>query len=184
MKKSVLDLVTRLQTKLLEFPSITDRLEKKDPYFVDFLLKWLKETEDIFSTHSISEVAALAGYRAKILSSNYNDTVKISLKKNERKRIASDCMLEIQSEVYKVLNPRLSNIEECRQLLRQLLNIISQNNIIKYDRMKPFDEFITELWNFIIAHEQLKPGAVKLKTFLPMNDIRLLIAEEVQLEDF
>ena len=184
MKKSVLSLIQQLEKKLLEYPTLVNSLEKKSPYFIDLLLQWIRETEDILTTHSISEVSILAGYRAKILSTDLIETVKLSSKKNERKRVAAECMLNIQEVVINVLTPKRNAVDECRQLLRQLLNIISQNNIIKYDSTEPFDDFISEIWSFILAHDQLKPGAVKLKTVLPFNDIQLLIAEEINLEDF
>lgn len=184
MKKSVLSLIQQLEKKLLEYPTLVHSLEKKSPYFIDLLLQWIRETEDILTTHSISEVSALSGYRAKILSTEFIETVKLTAKKNERRKIAAECMYDIQSVVTDVLTPKRNAVDECRQLLRQLLNIISQNNIIKYDSKEPFEDFINDIWNFILAHDQLKPGAVKLKTVLPLNDIRLLIAEEINLEDF
>jgi hypothetical protein len=50
---------------LLQFPSIVSKLEKKDPYFIDSLLVWLKSAEDIFSSYNISAVSELAGFRKK-----------------------------------------------------------------------------------------------------------------------
>jgi len=43
---------------------------------------------------------------------------------------------------------------------------------------------LNEIWQFIISNDQLKAGAIKLKTSLTMEDINILIAEEIDLEDF
>lgn len=84
----------------------------------------------------------------------------------------------------KVLNPLESKVGQCRELIRQLLLNVSQTQVIKYNKDLPFENLINDVWQFIISNDQLKPGAVKLKTSLTLTDIQLLIAEEINLEDF
>jgi hypothetical protein len=61
---------------------------------------------------------------------------------------------------------------------------LGQSKVIKYDSEIPFDFMLNEIWQFIISNDQLKAGAIKLKTSLTMEDINILIAEEIDLEDF
>lgn len=183
MKKSTVNLVTALKAKLLEFPGIVNSLEKKELNFINQLLLWISQSETVFATYNISEISELAGLRSKIIAPKYSDTKSISIKKLQLK-IAAESLFDIQHIVLKVLNPLETKVEECRELIRQLLLIVSQTEVIKYNKDVPFEHLIHDLWQFIISNDQLKPGAVKLKTSLTLTDIQLLIAEEINLEDF
>lgn len=183
MKKSTVNLVTALKGKLLEFPGIVTSLEKKEITFMNQLFLWIRESQEIFTSYNISEVSALAGLKSKIIATKYSDNKKISPRKLQLK-IAAESLFEIQHTVLKVLNPIESKVEESRELVRQLLLIVSQTHEIKYDRDLPFDSLISDVWHFISSNEQLKAGAIKLKTSLTMTDIQLLIADELNLEDF
>ena len=183
MKKSTVNLVTALKGKLLEFPSIVNSLERKEISFITQLLIWINKSEEILTTYNISEVAQLAGLRSKIIAPKYSDDKRISFKKLQLK-IAAESLFDIQNVVLKVLNPLELKVEESRELTRQLLLIVSQTQAIKYNHNLPFDNLINDIWKFIISNEQLKAGAIKLKTSLTMTDIQLLIASEIDLEDF
>ena len=183
MKKSTVNLVTALKVKLVEFPSIVDSLERKEISFIPQLILWISKSEDILTSYNVSEVSQLAGLRSKIIASKYSDNKSISHKKLQLK-IAAESLFDIQNVVLKVLNPLEIKVEECRELTRQLLLIISQTQAIKYNKDLPFDNLIHDIWKFIIVNEQLKAGAIKLKTSLIMTDIQLLIADELNLEDF
>jgi len=183
MKKSTLNLVTALKGKLLEFPVIVSSLEKKEVSFINQLLLWINKSEEIFTTYNISEVSELAGLRSKIIAAKYSDNKSNPIKKQQLK-IAAESLYDIQHVVLKVLNPIETKVEECRELIRQLLLIVSQTQVIKYNQDLPFDSLINDIWQFIVSNEQLKAGAIKLKITLTLTDIHLIIAEELNLEDF
>ncbi len=183
MKKSTVNLVTALKAKLLEFPTLVNSLEKKELNFMSQLFLWINQSEEILSTYNISEVSALAGLRSKIIATKFADTKSTSIKKQQLK-IAAESLFEIQNIVLNVLTPKELKVEECRELIIQLLNIVSQTKAIKYDSNLPFDHLIDDIWQFIVTNDQLKAGAIKLKTSLTMTDIHLLIAEELNLNDF
>lgn len=183
MKKSILNLTVVLKEKLIEFPAIVNSLENKDVSFLSKLFLWINKLEDILTTHNISDVSELAGLRSKILTPQFSDNKRISIKKMQLK-IASECLYDIQHNVLKILHPFELKIEESRELIRQLLLILSQTQQVKYNSDQPFDNLINEVWQFISSNEQLKAGAIKLKTLLPINDIFMLIAEEINIEEF
>jgi len=183
MKKSKVNLVTALKGKLIEFPYIVNSLEKKEINFVNKLLLWINQSEAIFINNNVSEVSELAGLRSKIIAPKSSDNKSMSIKKIQLK-IAAESLFELQHIVLNVLTPLELKIEECRELIRQLLQIVSQTKIIKYNQDLPFDSLINEVWQFIVSNDQLKAGAIKLKTSLSITDIQLLIADEVNLEDF
>lgn len=53
-----------------------------------------------------------------------------------------------------------------------------------YNHDLPFENLVQDVWFFIISNDQLKPGAIKLKTHLNLTDIYRLIAEEINPDDF
>jgi hypothetical protein len=183
MKKSKVQLVNALKEKLLEFPGIVKKLERKDVDFVNQLILWISKSEEILSTYNISNVSELSGLKSKIIATKYSNSKDLSIKKLQLK-VAAESLFDIQHIVLKVLTPFEVKVEECRELIRQLLLIVSQAKVIKYNKQIPFDNLINDIWQFIISNEQLKPGAVKLRTSITLTDIQLLIAEEVNLEDF
>jgi len=183
MKKSTLNLVNTLKASLLDFPRIVSSLEKNEVRFLDQLLAWIINVENIFTTYNISDVSALAGFRSNIIAAKYSDNKGNSIKKLKIK-IAAESLNDIQKVVLNVLHPLEIKVQDCRELLMQLLQIVSQTKLIKYDSSLPFDSLINDIWQFIISNDQLKPGAVKLKSNFSMSDIQLLIAEEIILEDF
>ncbi len=183
MKGSTLNLVTALNSKLMEFPGIVNSLESKEIFFIDKLLAWIKSTEELLLTYNISEVSELSGLRSKLITPKFSDQKNLPVKKTQLK-IASEILYDLQHTVLNVLKPVELKVEECRELTRQLLHIVSQTGSIHYNHDLPFELLIDDLWQFIISNEQLKPGAVKLKTILIINDIYRLIAEEINPEDF
>lgn len=183
MKKSTLHLVSVLKNNLLEFPKITRSLESKDPFFIEKLSAWILKNEEILSTYTISEVAELSGLYSKLLTPRFSDNKSISFKKAQLK-IASEILYDLQSLVLTVVKPFELKVDECRELVKQLLIIISQAKVIHYDPNVPFEDFVTAIWKFTLSNDQLKAGAIKLKTILIMSDIQMLIAEEINLEDF
>ncbi len=138
--------------------------------------------EDLFSTYSICEAAEIAGIRSKILAPQFIDT-RIPVKKVQLK-VASEVLYDLQHTCLAVLKPYEAKIADCRELVRQLLLIVSGTRAIQYNKEQPFEKLIADVWAFILSSEQLKPGAIKLRTMLSLPDIHQLIAEEIQLEDF
>jgi hypothetical protein len=183
MKKSIFPIVTELDLQLIAFRSIVDRLEMNDVKFVEQIQGWLKTTEDIFIRNNLAEVSVLAGYRSKILSPRFSTDRGMPVKKAQVK-IAAESLFEIQQTVWEVLKPFHEKMDEARALIKQLLTIVAQTKVFNYSKDVPFENFIKDIWYFILSNEQLSPGAVKLKSTLTMNDITLLMAEEIELSDF
>jgi len=183
MKKSQFILVNRLKEKLQEFPNIVSSLETKDPHFIEQIFMWLKSAEDIFSTNNISEVSEIAGFRSKIISSKLGDDRGFSSKKNQIKTAAS-CLYDIQNTVLNVLMPYEQKMNECKEIIKQLLAIAVQTKVLKYNKEMDFENFVQQVWQYLLTDDHLKPGAVRLKSMLSEMDITMLIAHEIDLEDF
>lgn len=183
MKKSIINLVSQLKGLLLGYPSLVTALGTKDLFFLDKLFAWIKNVEDILSTYNISEAAEIAGLRSKIISPRFSESNSTSVKKVQL-RVSSEILYDLQHTVLSVLHPYEAKLAECRELTRQLLLIISGTKAIRYNPELPFDNLIADCWLLIHSNEQLKAGAIKLKTLITQQDIQQLIAEEINLEDF
>jgi hypothetical protein len=183
MKTSILNLVLELNKKLLEFPLIVRSLENKDPSFLNRLFQWISDIETVMTTYSISEVSEISGIKSQIIAPKFSGDKQTSIKKLQLKT-AAEALYDLQSVVLKVTSPYESKLEECRDLIRQLLIFTSQIGSVKYTEDKTFSGFLDEIWSFISTIDQLKAGVIKLKASLPMIDISRLLAEEINLEDF
>ncbi len=183
MRKSQFILVSQLKEKLQEFPGIVSSLEKKDPYFIDKIMLWLKTSEDIFSTYNISEVSEIAGFRSKIIAARITEGRGVNIKKNQIKA-ASGILYDIQNSVLTVLTPYERKISECREIVKQLLVLTAQTRTQIYDENLPFEDFIKKIWLYILSENDLKMGAIKIKSLLSEMDIIMLMGDEIELSDF
>lgn len=183
MKKSQFILVSQLKEKLQEFPGIVSSLEKKDPHFIDKIMMWLKASENVLSTYHISEVSEIAGFRSKIIAAKITDGRGINIKKNQIKA-ASGILYDIQNTVLSVLIPYEKKISECREIVKQLLVLTAQTHTQIYNQSVPFEDFLKKVWLYILSENDLRMGAIKLKSVLSEMDILMLMGDEIELSDF
>jgi hypothetical protein len=182
MKPSVLDVYTKLNAKLLEFPALVDSLQRKDLDFLTKLMQWIQDVETICKESNLSETAELAGFRSKIVAQDLANTRRLA--KKEKTKVASEIMYDLQHLVLSVSRPYERKIHECRDIVRQLLGIIQQSGAITYDSKIGFQVLVDSIWSMLSNQSQLKPGAAKLKSLIPEQDILRIIAEEIDLADW
>ncbi|MFY1045378.1 hypothetical protein [Chryseobacterium sp. GP-SGM7] len=183
MKKSQFILVNQLKEKLQDFRMIVTSLETKEPSFLEKIFSWLKSTEDIFSTNNISEVSEIAGLRSKILTAKFSDERGSNIRKNQIK-VAAGILYNAQNTVLNILMPYEQKINDCKEITKQLLALTAQTEIQKYNKNIKFEDYVTIVWHYIISDNNLKVGAVKLKSILSEMDILMVIADEIDLEEF
>ncbi|MDQ1098414.1 MULTISPECIES: hypothetical protein [Chryseobacterium] len=183
MKRSQFILMTQLKEKLQEFPHIVTSLDKKDPYFIDKIMNWLKSSENILSTYNISEVSEIAGFRSRIISARLTDGRGINIRKNQTKA-AAGILYDIQDTVLNVLLPYERKMNDCREIVKQLLALAAPTFTPKYSTDMNFDDFIRNIWLYLLSHNELKVGAIRLKSMLSEIDILMLMGDEIELSDF
>jgi len=183
MKKSQFILVSQLKEKLQEFPDIVSSLEMKDLHFIEKTFLWLKSVEDIFSTNNISEVSEMAGFRSKILTAKFSDERGANIKRNQTK-IAAASLYDIQNTVLNVLMPYEQKLSECREIIKQLLVLAAQTKKLEHTKEISFEDFVQKVWQYMLYDDNLRAGAVRLKSVLSEMDITMLVADEIDLEDF
>jgi hypothetical protein len=183
MKKSMIQFVQEVESKLLEYPNLVNLLEKKDPLFSSQILNWIKSTEDLLQTHQIRQVSEISALRSKLILIDQSEERGAS-KRKALHRMAGEILFDLQKTLNQCIEPLEIKINSCKDLIRQILSIISQGNIIRFLPTSDFEMFLSEVWTSILSSEQLMPGVIKLKTDLSSTDIKLLLASEIDLNDF
>lgn len=106
-----------------------------------------------------------------------------NIKKNQTKA-AADALYDIQNTILTVLTPFERKINDCREIVKQLLALTSQTRTQIYEQSIPFEDFIRSIWLYILSENDLKMGAIKLKSLISEMDILMLIGDEIELSDF
>jgi len=183
MQNSPIYINKSLSSLLLHFPVLVKKLEQKDPQFLLKLFDWIEQAEDVLSKHRIVGVAELSGLKSKIISPIHHDDFRGSLRKQQLK-VASDILFDLQDCLQRALHPYEEKIQQSREIANQLLTIVSESGALTYSSDIPLDTFVRQVWGMLTSHDQLKAGAVQLRSQLSEQDIHLLIADEIDLASF
>lgn len=183
MQTSSLPILDSLKAKLLTFPALVDCMQNKDPDFLQFLERWMKETETILKNFNITECSEIAGLRSKIYSPLFTGSHGRSVRKKQL-QIASELLYDLQKTILLVIKPHEIKVNEARDLLLQLLSILQQSGALKYSEDTGFQNFIYQIWNVFLTNEQLKPGTAKILSLVSRMDALRIIAEEINLEEW
>jgi hypothetical protein len=183
MLRSTLHLTRQLSDILLQLPTIVRLFERKSPQVMGQLMDWIARAEDLLSTHRLAEAAEISGLKARILAPVFDDDKRGTLRRRQQS-IAIGLLHDLQLPLQHALQPRALKVEQARAMARQLLQIVAQSGAIAYDASADFETMLDRIWVLCSQHEQLKPLVAQLKMLLSTDDIRLLLAEELDPADF
>jgi len=183
MRASLVQLEAELSRLLLGFAELVNAFEHKQPQALGMLQSWLLQAEQALSTQQQVAAAELAALRSKLLQPVYQDEHRGAVRRQQMRQ-AVELLHPAQQALAKALAPVSDTLQRSRELLRQLLSIVRQSQAVVYQSNQSFDSFVRQLWQFIVSHEQLKPGAVQLRNWLTQQDIWLLIAAEAEPSEF
>lgn len=183
MFRSIYQLSQQLSDLLLQVPELVGLFERKSPHALTRLMAWIDLTEQMLSSHRLTEAADIAGLKSRILAPIFDDDRHGTLRRRQQ-AIAVALIHDLQEALQQALRPRALKILQARDMARQLLQIVAQSGAIKYDPGIAFEETIERVWMLCTQHDQLRPLAAQLKALLPADDIRLLLAEELDPADF
>lgn len=183
MLKSTLQLTLQLSEILLQLPAIVRQFERKSPQAMTVLMDWIGRAENLLSMHRLTEAAEISGLRARILAPVFDDDKRGTLRRRQQ-TVAIGLLYELQQSLQHALQPSATKVEQARDMARQLLQIVAQSGAIQYDPAVAFEDMVDRIWLLCTQHEQLKPISAQLKMLLSTDDIRLLLAEELDPADF
>jgi hypothetical protein len=183
MQRSILPWIQQISDLLLQLPAIVVAFERKSPQALANFLRWIDRAEGLLSGNRMVEAAQIAGYKSRILAPAYDESKRATLRKRQT-AAAVAALYDIQNTVQLALEPSAAKLRQAREVAGLLLQIVAQSGAVKYDPKIGFDTLIAQIWALCIYHEQLKPHAVQLKSLLPSDDIKLVLAAEIELADF
>ena len=187
LRQSVLFRVRQLTELLLEVPVKVQAFEQKSPAALSDLLDWTQRAEDALLQQRQVAAAELAGLRARILSAALGDPTPPLRGNGLRRRqmqVAVEQIHDMQACLQAVLAPQSQRIEQARDVIRKLVQVLVQSRALAYDPTAGFENFIDRVWQLCIRHEQLRPTVAQLRGLLGVEDIRLILAEEIDLTEF
>jgi hypothetical protein len=183
MQRSTLPWIQQTSDLLLQLPAIVTAFERRSPQALADFLRWIDRAESQLSGNRMVEAAQIVGYKSRILAPAYDEGKRIASRK--RQTAAAIAVLhDIQKTVQDALEPSAAKLRQARDIARLLLQIVAQSGAVKYEPKIGFDTLIAQVWALCIRHEQLKPHAIQLRSLLPPDDIKLVLAAEIDLSDF
>ncbi len=183
MQRSILYLAQQLTDLLLEFPAIVGQFETKSPLALMELTDWMNRSEELLSGRRMAQAAEIAGFKSNIFAPIYDDDKRGALRKRQL-AAAVGVLQPVQQCVQTALQPQAAKVQQSRELVRHLLQIVAQSGAVVYDAAAGIEALTAQVWALCCQHEQLKPHTVQLKSLLPSDDIRLLLIEEIEPVDF
>ncbi len=183
MLKSTLLIVQRVSQRLLQMPDLVRAFQRKSPTAVSDLLRWIDDTEAALSGHGMVAAAELAGFKARILTPAFEDQHRGS--RRRRQFVAALALLhDLQRATQDALQPMAHKVDQARDLVRHLLQIVAQSGAVQHDPAQNPSVLLEQIWSLATTHEQLRPIVAQMRSLLPADDIRMLLAEEFDPLDF
>lgn len=183
MIRSKYQLVGQLIDLLMEFSGIVTAFQSRSPGATSSLSAWMQRAEDLLSQHRLPQAARLAGVKSKMMAASAQDE-RNGATRRRQVQAAIACLDDAQQCVQDALQPQAAKIEQARDLLRNLLQIVAHSGAIRYDPKYGIETLIAQVWELCAGHDQLKAHVVQLRSWLSFDDIRLLMAEEIEPADF
>lgn len=180
-----LKLIRDLQALFEKVPNLVNKYESQDSGFVESVKKWFKEAEDLLRIHRIHRVGELAGLRGTIEAAErgvYDNTFFVEPGMRSSKAAAAIASLSLnkaQDILHHVLEPVNRKFEEAGKILRPIVVIAGQLNIIaRYSDSEggltiPVEEF----WKHLGAMENIRDGLMRVLTFISYPEAIFLMKE-------
>lgn len=180
MKPSKVNIVKELNIQLMQIHELANLLEIKNSTSMASFRNWLFATEEILKKNNLPQVSQLSTIRTEL--ANY--IPKTRGKRKEIFNFTSRLLAQAQDDVWQTYLPFYEKTQKAREHIQQLLTIVAQSKAFNFDRNSDFTLFLENIWHFCNAHEQLKSITLQILSFLSKSDILLVMAEEIDLNDF
>ena len=168
---------------LLAFPELVKLQRSKSPAFLQSVMDWIDQAEQLLQQNRHVKVAELAGLKSRILSPERAADFRGSLRKAQQEA-AAGTLYELQRCLQQVHDELVVKSGPAREVVGQILAMVADSGVIRHSSSGTAQQLVEEIWQLVSNHEQLKPMVVGLKGKLSQQDIQMLMIEEVRLEEF
>lgn len=180
MRPSKINIVKALNEKLLEVHQLTNLIEAKNSTSISEFRNWLFDTEEILKKNNLPQVSQLAAIRAELVTY----VPKVKGKRKELYSLVARLLKQAQHDIWETNTLFTQKTQQARELIQQLLNLVAQTKAFTFDRKTDFTHFLEGVWYFCNTHEQLRSITLQILALLHKSDILLVMAEEIDLNDF
>lgn len=186
MKLKILD---DLNIVLAYIPRLVDAYDRKDPNFIPELKKWLALAENVLAENRRHEISRIAGLRSRLISAERGiwdpKDISIEMSKTEkssmgRKRklalaVGGQVINTAQSILSDVIEPLELQVKEATEIIRQLLLIASQKELVPLSEMSRQDRDVRKIWVKLINSAELRPGTQKVLSLISFPEALCII---------
>ncbi|SNR14306.1 hypothetical protein [Tenacibaculum jejuense] len=180
MRPSKINIVKALNKQLLDVHRLTNLIESKNSTSASEFRNWLFDTEEILKKNNLPQVSQISAIRAELIT--YIPSVKG--KRKELYRFTARLLKQAQEDIWDSNTIFTQKTEQARELIQQLLNLVAQTKAFNFDRKTDFTHFLEGIWHFCNTHEQLRSITLQILGLLHKSDVLLVMAEEIDLNDF
>jgi hypothetical protein len=167
---------------LLELSGLTSSLERREAGAVQRVIEFLRRAEQALVDNRLRQSAELAAVRADLAAVRLGESDG-RLRVRER-RCALEKIGPIGSALSAAVAPVEQRIESARLAARQLLQLVAASGAVRRDGQQDLTQMVERIWQLAREHDQLKPLALQISVALNRQDIPLLLAEEIDPDDF
>ena len=178
-------LIDELQVLLEQVPALVNKYESNDSSFPESSKQWLRCGEKLLTTYHKAQVSVLAGLRGFIVAAEsgvYEPSFALDPKMRKRKASAATAIFSLnraQEILQSVLNPVVVEVEEARTLIKQVLVLADQKNILA-EYMEAADEVtnnLLTLWYNLSKTEDIRVGLNRILTLVSHAEALKLMEE-------
>lgn len=185
MRQIQTQLADEISALLVQSSSLVDKYENNDASFVELFKEWLIKGEDLLKRYNKPHVSELAGLRIITIAAErgvYSNDINIAPTKRKRKissSIAAISLNKAQNILQNVLKPVLENIEQAKNLIKQMLVMAAQKNLINkyWLTNEDLSTKLQNLWKAFREDTDLKVLANHVLTIVSYVDTLRLMEE-------
>ncbi len=185
MKINVLE---DLKGLTMQLPTLVNSFDQQSPFFSRDLKAWLTKLEQLLAHSRRSELSKIAALRSDVISveigvwrkdTYYIDPSLTDKKRGSRKKImraiCGQILNRAQEIVSSIMDPLEQQVNEAKDIVKQLLLVAIQNGVVANDSLDP--ENCKGIWQILVNQQELRPGTQKILSLVSIPEALFLISD-------
>ena len=171
-----------IQNLLLRVPALIDRLEQRDPNFVQEVRRWLTILEEALVNNRMALAGNVAALRGT-LDATERGIIPLGIvfhgrttARKIKEATAADAIRRAGELVSNAIQEDVSRISEAERLGHQLVAVAKSIGLIKAGiNVNDSAQKLKEIWKAISADPNINQGAVRLESLVGQNDALVVL---------
>ena len=175
-------LYEEINSKLLEIPDIIKSFEDCDTDLVDKALEWLNSIEELLKKNNNPAASKISIIKGKLISVK-RGAFPLEIQSNGKMSVSKlkqvytvNILGEVNNLLSQLLNPIQQRILESENLVKHMLAIAYQKNLLKeYYVKSSVNKDIRSLYSAMNGDVDLNPWITKLKSLMGMYEALIIL---------